>query len=134
MRAWHARRKRSHESSTSCWTAWRMGVAAPARAAPQMGQTETRRLCGQKSDGAGTHIADKPATKRFFGARPACGGMLRVHLALAFALAFALAGCTSAVLNPASVAPAVTGLLPQADSLWPDHQNQPHPAFGWPTL
>src|SRR5438067_271695 len=30
MRAWHARRKRSHESSASCAAASRIGVAAPA--------------------------------------------------------------------------------------------------------
>src|SRR5439155_5798250 len=66
---------------------------------------------------------DKAAAKRLFARRPACGGMLRGALALVTMLL--LAGCTSAVLNPAALAPDAKALLPQAESLWPDHQNQP---------
>ncbi|MFA5862361.1 MAG: hypothetical protein WDA16_11775 [Candidatus Thermoplasmatota archaeon] len=45
------------------------------------------------------------------------------------------AGCVapSAILNKNSVAPDLA-LLPSATSLWPDHENEPHPSYGWPTL
>jgi hypothetical protein len=56
---------------------------------------------------------------------------MRVPLVLA---AFLLAGCvTPSTLAPQSAVPDLK-LLPQAASLWPDHENAPHPAFGWPTL
>ena len=59
--------------------------------------------------------------------------MSRLVLAVAATLLFA--GCVSANLNPLATAPGVVkDLLPQKDSLWPDHQNAPHPSFGWPTL
>jgi hypothetical protein len=46
-----------------------------------------------------------------------------------------LAGCLSpgSLLSRENAVPDLD-LLPQAASLWPDHQNEPHPAFGWPTL
>src|SRR5207247_1256513 len=59
--------------------------------------------------------------------------------ALAFVLALAaapvLAGCVNpaASLQKASLAPHLD-LLAAPDSLWPDHENEPHPLFGWPTL
>src|SRR5579885_3403574 len=60
--------------------------------------------------------------------------MRSLPLALAATLAL-LAGCTTpALLSPASVAPALPSLLAGSASLWPDHQNEPHPAWDWPTL
>ncbi len=63
--------------------------------------------------------------------------MVRPALLAALALLAVpvLAGCVNptGVLQQAS-APESTGLMAQAASLWPDHENEPHPAFGWPTL
>lgn len=60
--------------------------------------------------------------------------MRRVLLAVAL-LGALLSGCVSAsFLSPASGVTDVATLLAAKDSLWPDHQNEPHPAFGWPTL
>jgi hypothetical protein len=51
------------------------------------------------------------------------------------AIVVLLAGCVSpgSLLSPSSVAPKLDLLAARA-SLWPDHQNEPHPAYGWPTL
>lgn len=46
-----------------------------------------------------------------------------------------LAGCIDApeAVDPQSLV-GDAGLLSATASLWPDHENEPHPAFGWPTL
>lgn len=63
--------------------------------------------------------------------------MLRPALLIVLALAAApvLAGCVTpaSTLETAS-AGLPAGLLAQPASLFPDHENEPHPAFGWPTL
>ena len=64
--------------------------------------------------------------------------MLRGALLVSFCLLAApiLAGCVSpgGLLSTSSVALPALDLLPTNASLWPDHQNEPHPAYGWPTL
>src|SRR5438067_12347940 len=78
-----------------------------------------------------------PPPQRFSPASHARGPMLpRALVAVALlALAPVLAGCVSpgGLLSPASAAPKID-LLSAASPLWPDHENEPHPAFGWPTL
>jgi hypothetical protein len=56
-------------------------------------------------------------------------------LGASLGLVVALAGCLTdgSLLSTQGVAPDL-GLLPVTASLWPDHQNEPHPAYGWPTL
>jgi hypothetical protein len=51
------------------------------------------------------------------------------------AIVLLLAGCVAPAgfLTAGSAAPKL-GLLASATSLWPDHQNEPHPLWGWPTL
>jgi hypothetical protein len=61
---------------------------------------------------------------------------MNFRLALASVVLLALvAGCVSpgGLLSRSSVAPAAD-LRAAAAPLWPDHQNEPHPAYGWPTL
>ncbi|MFA5862952.1 MAG: hypothetical protein WDA16_14770 [Candidatus Thermoplasmatota archaeon] len=61
---------------------------------------------------------------------------MRVLVALMALAALVLAGCVTpgSLLSTSSVAPLKLDLLAATDSLWPDHQNEPHPSYGWPTL
>ena len=46
-----------------------------------------------------------------------------------------LAGCVNpSALTQSSATNGLLKLASQEAALWPDHQNEPHPAFGWPTL
>lgn len=60
--------------------------------------------------------------------------MSRAVLASLLLVAAALAGCIAAPGAEVQVSDAPADVVADAASLWPDRQNEPHPAFGWPTL
>jgi hypothetical protein len=59
-----------------------------------------------------------------------------LSVVIALVAAPVLAGCVApgGLLSSSSAAPHVADLLASPTSLWPDHQNEPHPAWNWPTL
>jgi hypothetical protein len=65
--------------------------------------------------------------------------MLRLRTPVALVLVLlggVVAGCVTptGTVQTASTLAVPGGLLAQAASLWPDHENEPHPGWGWPTL
>jgi hypothetical protein len=57
-------------------------------------------------------------------------------LSLLAVVALLLAGCVTPPdsLTTAASTGGIPDLLAAPASLWPDHENEPHPGFGWPTL